>query len=90
MLFLPSVNSDKGTIGRLKINLNKQVTVNGVTKAVKDLDSAELETLIAQEFGRIYTKMYTSITNDWTTLGTYIRQYIPNIPILSFDYLHNF
>lgn len=90
VLFLPSVNSDKGTIGRLKINLNKQVTVNGVTKAVKDLDSAELETLIAQEFGRIYTKMYTSITNDWTTLGTYIRQYIPNIPILSFDYLHNF
>ena len=90
VLFLPSVNSDKGTIGRLKINLNKQVTVNGVTKAVKDLDSAELEILIAQEFGRIYTKMYTSITNDWTTLGTYIRQYIPNIPILSFDYLHNF
>lgn len=90
VLFLPSVNSDKGTIGRLKINLNKQVTVNGVTKAVKDLDSAELETLIAQEFGKIYTKMYTSITNDWTTLGTYIRQYIPNIPILSFDYLHNF
>lgn len=90
VLFLPSVNSDKGTIGRLKINLNKQVTVNGVTKAVKDLDSAELETLIAQEFGRIYTKMYNAITADWAILDAFIASKGIHAPSLAHDYLHGF
>jgi hypothetical protein len=43
MLFLPSVNSDKGTIGRIRVNLNKTVNINGQSKAIKDLDSNELE-----------------------------------------------
>lgn len=90
VLFLPSVNSDKGTIGRLKINLNKQVTVNGVTKAVKDLDSAELETLIAQEFGKIYTKMYNAITADWAILDAFIASKEIQAPSLAHDYLHGF
>lgn len=90
VLFLPSVNSDKGTIGRLKINLNKQVTVNGLTKAVKDLDSAELETLIAQEFGTIYTKMYNAITADWAILDAFIASKGIQAPSLAHDYLHGF
>lgn len=90
VLFLPSVNSDKGTIGRLKINLNKQVTVNGVTKAVKDLDSAELETLIASEFGKIYTKMYNAITADWAILDAFIATKGIQAPSLAHDYLHGF
>lgn len=90
VLFLPSVNSDKGTIGRLKINLNKEVVINGISKPIRDLNSAELETVIAQEFGTIYTKMYNAIYADWTTLDNYIRQQIPDLPSLSQDYLHNF
>ena len=30
VLFLPSVNSDKSTIGRLKVNLNKEVVLTNV------------------------------------------------------------
>lgn len=90
VLFLPSVNSDKGTIGRLKINLNKQVTINGITKAIKDLDSAELETIIAQEFGKIYTKMYNAITADWAILDAFIASKRIQAPSLAHDYLHGF
>lgn len=90
VLFLPSVNSDKGTIGRLKINLNKQVTVNGVTKALRDLNPAELETVIASEFGKIYTKMYTAITTDWAKLDAFIASKGISAPSLASDYLHGF
>lgn len=90
VLFLPSVNSDKGTIGRLKINLNKEVTVNGVTKSIRDLNPTELETLIAQEFGTIYTKMYNAIVTDWQTFQTYLQQQFPSLPNLAQDYLHGF
>lgn len=90
VLFLPSVNSDKGTIGRLKINLNKEVTINGVQKAVKDLSSAELETLIASEFGKIYTKMYNAITADWAILDAFIASKGIQAPSLAHDYLHGF
>lgn len=90
VLFLPSVNSDKGTIGRLKIDLNKTVNINGVEKPIRSLNTAELESLIAKEFGTIYTKMYNAITADWATLGNYIRQQIPDLPNLSQDYLTGF
>lgn len=90
VLFLPSVNSDKGTIGRLKINLNKEVTLNGETKAIIDLSPSELEALIAREFGTIYSKMYTAITDDWTTLENFIRGSVPQIPNLAQSYLKGF
>jgi hypothetical protein len=54
VLFLPSVNSDKGTIGRIKINLNKTYTINGVEKRIRDLNSQELEYLICDKIGTIY------------------------------------
>lgn len=90
VLFLPSVNSDKGTIGRLKIDLNKQVTINGVTKSIRSLNSAELETLIASEFGKIYTKMYNAITADWAILDAFIATKGIQAPSLAHDYLHGF
>lgn len=90
VLFLPSVNSDKGTIGRLKIDLNKKVNINGVEKAIKDLNSAELESLIAKEFGTIYTKMYNAITADWAILDSFMATKGIAAPILSHDYLTGF
>lgn len=90
VLFLPSVNSDKGTIGRLKIDLNKLVTVNGLQKPIRDLNSAELEALIAQEFGSIYTKMYNAITADWAILDAFIATKGIKAPSLAHSYLRGF
>lgn len=72
ILLLPSVNSDKSTIGRLLNNLNIQIKINGVQKALKDLNSNELETLIAQEFGTFYERMYNKICSDWETLEDFM------------------
>ena len=72
IMILPSVNSDKGTIGRLKINLNTPVYLDGVQKPLKDFTSPELERLISQEFGKFYENMYHKIINDWKVLENYI------------------
>lgn len=90
VLFLPSVNSDKSTIGRLKINLNKEVTINGITKSIKQLNSNELETIIASDLGNIYTNIYKSVTNDWKKLYSFIKEQGYNIPELSDDFLNGF
>ena len=91
VLFLPSVNSDKGTIGRLKINLNKIVEINGQKKAIKDLNSTELEQLISKELGTIYVNMFKAVREDWNTLTNYIRsQGFATMPSLSDGLFDNF
>lgn len=90
MLFLPSVNSDKGTIGRIRVNLNKTVDINGQSKAIKDLDSNELEQIISKEFGTLYTNIYTAITNDWQVLDNYLREQNINVPSLAQDFVNGF
>lgn len=90
MLFLPSVNSDKGTIGRIRVNLNKTVNINGQSKAIKDLDSNELEQIISKEFGTLYTNIYTAITNDWQVLDNYLREQNINVPSLAQDFVNGF
>ena len=90
VLFLPSVNSDKGTIGRLKINLNKTVNINGEEKAIKDLNSGELQQLISDELGTIYINMFNAVREDWNTLTDYIRQQISDVPNIGDGLLNNF
>ena len=91
VLFLPSVNSDKGTIGRLKINLNKVVEINGQQKAIKELNARELEQLISDELGTIYINMFKAVSEDWNTLTDYIRSKgFSSIPNLSNGLLDNF
>lgn len=90
MLFLPSVNSDKGTIGRIRVNLNKTVNVNGQSKAIKDLDSNELEQVISKEFGTLYTNIYNAITNDWQELDNYLHEQNINVPSLAQDFVNGF
>ena len=90
MLFLPSVNSDKGTIGRIRVNLNKTVNINGQSKAIKDLNANELEQVISKEFGTLYTNIYTAITSDWQTLDNYLREQNINVPSLAQDFINGF
>ena len=86
VMFLPSVNSDKPTIGRIRINLNKTVTINGQQKAIKDLNSTELQQLIADEIGTIYIKAFENVIQDLKKLDDFA-----NLPIkLSASYIYGF
>lgn len=91
IMILPSVNSDKGTIGRLKINLNTPVYLDGVQKPLKDFTSPELERLISQEFGEFYENMYYKIVSDWATLEDYMVHIgYPVKGLLASDFINGF
>lgn len=72
VLITPSVNSDKELISKIRINLNKVVNINGVSKAIKDLTSEQLQQLIANELGPFYTKMLNTIDSDFSKLDEYL------------------
>ena len=93
VMFLPSVNSDKGTIGRIVINLNKEIeTKDGTLKSIRQFNHEELRWLIAKQFGNIYTRMYNAVKEDWDIVNNYIQNVlnIQGCPNLGFDYLNNF
>lgn len=93
VMFIPSVNSDKNTIGRIKIDLNQRVaTKDGTIKAIRELNTVELKWLISKELGNIYINMYEAINKDWTALNNFISETlgIQGCPNLGIDYLHNF
>lgn len=79
--FIPSVNSDKGTIGRILIDTNKQVRVGGILKKINELNSQEFEQLIKQELGMIYSKALDNINEDFDKLFTWVNQQNPKIPV---------
>lgn len=91
IMILPSVNSDKGTIGRLKIDLNTPVYIDGIQKPLKDFTSTELERLISQEFGEFYEEMYYKVVSDWATLEDYmIHLGYPVKGLLASDFINGF
>ena len=91
IMILPSVNSDKGTIGRLKIDLNTPVYLDGIQKPLKDFTSPELERLISQEFGEFYENMYYKIVSDWATLEDYMVHIgYPVKGLLASDFINGF
>ena len=65
---LPSVNSDKNTVGRLVIDGNREVIIGGQTKALKDLTAGELEGFINTEFKRFYDNVINKINKDINTI----------------------
>lgn len=89
VLFLPSVNSDKPTIGRIRIDLNKEVLINGKQKQIKNLSSNELEQKISEEFGTFYTNIYQSIVEDWKKLDNYLKEQGINVNLAD-DYINGF
>lgn len=91
IMILPSVNSDKGTIGRLKIDLNTPVYLDGIQKPLKDFTSSELERLISQEFGEFYENMYYKVVSDWATLEDYmVHMGYPVKGLLASDFINGF
>jgi hypothetical protein len=94
ILILPSVNSDKPTIGRLLINLNSKVNVldsnigEVVQKALNDCTSEDLRMLIKDELGNMYIKMFTKIRNDWQLVDNFIRQNATDPVIQSMPPIH--
>ena len=90
VMFLPSVNSDKSTIGRMRVNLNKQITLNGVTSKLIDLNFDDIKSLISQELGTFYIRMFENIKQDLTTLDTFIKSQGFNIPSLSQDFINGY
>lgn len=86
VLFLPSVNSDKSTIGRIRINLNK--TVN--SKKLIDYNINELEELIAQQFGDTYINSYNNIVEDWSRVDAMIAEEGITLPSLAKDFIYGF
>lgn len=73
---IPSVNSDKGTIGRIAVDTNAEVSFNHngqfITKVIRDLSRDELISFINFELGDIYAQSYRNIQNDWNTLYKYL------------------
>ena len=67
--FLASVNSDKTTIGKILFNLN--TLING--KRILDLTTPELQQVIAQDFGTMYSRVCENVESDFTRLSTFIR-----------------
>ena len=91
IMILPSVNSDKGTIGRLKIDLNTPVYLDGIQKPLKDFTFSELERLISQEFGEFYENMYYKVVSDWATLEDYmVHLKYPVKGLLASDFINGF
>ncbi|MGM9532347.1 hypothetical protein [Intestinibacter sp.] len=66
---LPSVNSDKTTIGRILLDLNKKVKINGEEKSFKDLTEDELYEVTRTELYTAYKKNFDKVRNDFSKLG---------------------
>ena len=65
---IPSVNSDKNTIGRILIDLNYRVKIGNEEKALRDLTPIQLEGLICRELGDIYRNVKSKINSDFNTV----------------------
>ena len=93
VMFLPSVNSDKTTIGRIKINLNTSINGRTLRDYVNSKDFTGLQQLISDELGGFYENMIISIQQDWNTLTQFIKSQntsIVSFPNLSQDFLNEF
>ena len=63
---LPSVNSDKTTVGIAKFDLNARV--KGSDRTYLSLSNPELITLVCHEIGKYYQTMYANVKDDFNKL----------------------
>lgn len=79
---LPSVNSDKNTIGRMLIDLAEECKTNipglatlGRNKTWAELTVDELQQVIAKELGDYYNKSYNNVVKDFQHLQNWLATY---------------
>lgn len=88
-LFQASVNSDKGTIGQLVIDLGKKITLsNGTTKEVYKLTPEEIKEVIMSDFGRVAIRTVVNIQNTINDVSNLLNTVYPDAPRL--NYANNF
>jgi hypothetical protein len=79
---LPSVNSDKNTIGRMILDLDQECEVSGINtltqlgrnKSWAELTVDELQQVIAIELGRSYQKAYDNVITDFRNLQKWLSE----------------
>ena len=82
---LPSVNSDKNTIGQAIFNL--KLTCERFKKAYHELTPDEIAILISEELGDSYEMTMMAIQQDFDRLAQYVKSIYPEI---IFDPQNNF
>lgn len=82
---LPSVNSDKNTIGQAIFNL--KLTCDRFKKAYHELTPDEIAILISEELGDSYEMTMIAIQEDFDRLAQYVKSIYPEI---IFDPQNNF
>ena len=75
--FLPSVNSDKNTIGQAIFNL--KLTCDRFKKAYYELTPDEIAILISEELGDSYEMTMIAIQEDFDRLAQYVKSFYPEI-----------
>lgn len=85
--FIPSVNSDKNTIGRIPIDLNKRIPSGMFAgRTIKELNTFELEQLISEEFSKIYGKTHDNIVSDFKSLFEWAKSNVQGYQMLNLNY----
>lgn len=77
---LPSVNSDKNTIGRMILDLSQECKVEGIpsltqlgkNKTWAELTVNELQQIISKELGQSYNKAYENVLKDFAVLQNWL------------------
>ena len=65
--FYPSINSDKGTMGRIIIDLNQNVP--GTRTRFINLSAKAIDQITAEELGKYYQKQWNQVCKDFETLS---------------------
>lgn len=74
---LPSVNSDKNTIGRMLIDLSQECNIEGLEESGRSKKWAQLTTnellqVMVKEIGGYYQNVYNNVVNDFKNLETWL------------------
>ena len=69
--FLISVNSDKPNISCMITDLRARIFNN---KSINQLTSDELNSLIAQDFGKVYRNIINNVCNDWVKFFNFLSR----------------
>lgn len=87
--FIPSVNSDKNTIGRIVIDTNQLIALpDGSARRFRDLEPKDWQEIIYSEIGLGYNQTLVNIEQDFANLQSWLEYIGEDIPYI--DYKSDF